>query len=646
MLPANFLVRFLVALAVSALLIGAYSPGLEGGFFFDDEANILLPEGIRLEIISSESIRDAVAAGKSGPSGRPVSVLSFALNYYLSGFDPFAFKATNLAIHAVNGLLVFLLALRLLASSLPATKQHKALIAAGFLATLWLLHPIQLLPVLHAAQRMTSLSALFLFAALLLHMRARERRSRASAIEMALAWGVLWPLSFFSKESGVLFPFFALAWELIVRCRVQGGLDRFARRFAVLAGLTLAAGAIYALLPAGQWLWAGYRLRDFTLSERLLTEGRVLWFYLGLMALPRLEALGLYHDDIPLSTGLFEPWATIPALLGLAGLCLLAWRFRKSMPLVSFGVAWFFVGHALESTVLPLEIAHEHRNYVPLFGFLLAAAALLARALEAGGSRRTVGLALAAVSLLYFPFVTALRAHQFGEDGRRTQIEAQHHRGSARAQYEAGLVLAKLPDSALPDSPSRYFARVHYEMAGELDPSLKPGLVGLIHLDCRAGLPVEPAQVDELARRLQETPFAPGDSTMMYVVKEMTIAGSLCLARPEVERLFAAARANPAVSPPVRSLLHSWLADYLTLGARDLPAAVIELERALAITPHKPSDRLKRAQLDFLLGRFAEATRRLDELRDASLARSDREILAELRACLASDNPSAQCAGR
>ena len=98
----------------------------------------------------------------------------------------------------------------------------------------------------------------------------------------------------------------------------------------------------------------------------------------------------------------------------------------------------------MESTFLPLEIAHEHRNYLPLFGILLAVVSVLVRTLEKPGPAKTFGIALMATMLTYFPFVTALRADQFGDEVRRTQIEAQHHRGSARAQHEAGRVLAGL----------------------------------------------------------------------------------------------------------------------------------------------------------------------------------------------------------
>ena len=230
-------IRYLVAAAsvFAALLLAAiYWPGLHGSFFFDDGPSITLAEGVRLASLSSESLHQALASGGAGPSGRPVAQLSFALNHYFSGFNPFAFKATNLAIHLACGLLVFALSRRLLGTVKPPAQQHNVLIASGAVAALWLLHPIQLLPVLHAVQRMTSLSAFFLLAALLLHVRGRESAGRVAAAWLLLAWGVLWPLSFFSKESGVLFPVFALAWELVVRRNSFGRLDRFARGLMAL----------------------------------------------------------------------------------------------------------------------------------------------------------------------------------------------------------------------------------------------------------------------------------------------------------------------------------------------------------------------------------------------------------------------------
>ncbi len=626
----------LIAMVVAGLaLVAIYWAGLQGGFFFDDGPSILQAEGVRLDRLSFDALHQALVSGSSGPSGRPVAQLSFALNHYFSGFDPFAFKVTNLAIHGLSGILVFGLAWRLLASALPAAQTRNALMAAGFVAMLWLLHPVQLLPVLHVVQRMTSLSALFLLGALWMHIEARQRGGRAGVALMLLAWGVAWPLSVLSKETGLLFPVFALAWETILRARSSlAGLDRFGWCLVLLVGLAALAVAGYLLSPFSSDLWSGYEVRSFSLIERVLTEGRVLWFYLGLMALPQMEAFGLHHDDIVLSTGLMSPWTTLPALLGLAALVILAWGARRRAPVLAFGVAWFLIGHALESTVLPLELAHEHRNYVPLFGVALMAGWALMQALQRAEAFRTCGVALAATALVYCSFLTALRAHQYGDDVRRTQIEAQYHRQSARAQHEAGVFLASLPEAASAALPTYSFARRHYEIAGELDRNLKMNWLGLLHLNCRAGIPVRPSDLDELARRLRRTPFAPGDMTVLYNLKELSIDGSLCLVRSDMDRLFAAALANPGVSPGVRVALHSWHADYLWLREQDIAAAREALKKSLDLHPSHPSNRLKWIQLLIISGEYPQAKKLLTGLQVRDLSPGERQTFTELQLAL------------
>ena len=152
-------------------------------------------------------------------------------------------------------------------------------------------------------------------------------------------------------------------------------------------------------------------------------------------------------------------------------------------------------------------------------------------------------------------------------------------------------------------------------------------LLGLIHLNCQAGIPVEQPWVAELQRRLRDTPFAPGDRTVLYSLKEMTIAGSLCLGRPDVDSLFAAAIANPGVSPGVRAMLHSWHADYLWLHEKDLPAAFAALGQSLTLVPSNPSNRLKLAQLRFIAGERDQARQLLLELRGERLSwKSERRL--------------------
>lgn len=622
----------LATVAAGLLLVAIYWPGLHGSFFFDDVASILQAEGVRLDRLSFESLRQALGSGYAGPSGRPVAQLSFALNYFFAGYSPFAFKTTNLAVHAACALLVFFLAFRLFAATSGHTPPRGPLIAAGALAAVWLFHPLQLNTVLLAVQRMTSLSALFLFAAVLLHISAREQDDRGTAIKLIAAWMVLWPLSFFSKENGALFPLFALAWELIVRREKTGKLDRFARIFAISACAVFLAGLIYFFSPRGQWLWDGYGSRPFTLGERLLTEGRVLWFYLSLAVFPRLDALGLYHDDIEISSGLLTPWMTLPAIAGLLGLALLAFWTRRRAPLVSFGITWFFIGHALESTILPLEIAHEHRNYVPLFGIFLAGAWALSRTLEKKTFLKTTGITLAVALIINSVFITALRSHLFGDEGLRTQTEALHHPTSARAHHEAGRFLSELPDATSPITSTHSIAREHYRTACELDSNSKMCWLGLIDLNCKAGLPAEKEWIIELIRRLRETPFAPADSNVLFAAKEAAVNGSQCLDRLDIDGLFSAALANPTVTPWTQAILHSWHADYLWLHERNLTAARNALRLSLALNPTNSSNRLKWAQLLFISGERQEALRLLLSLRSQTLSGEERQTLNELLA--------------
>lgn len=635
MLKNEFFTKLLVGSALSLLVavnMAIYWPGLQGGFFFDDGPSILQTEGVRLQILVLDALHQAWISGGAGPSGRPIAQLSFALNYFFSGFEPFAFKATNLVIHLACGAWVCAIAKMVLNTAHHTASQRHVELVTVAVTALWLLHPLQLLPVLHVVQRMTSLSAFFLLAALWMHIRGRHRADTFGFFMLLPSWTILWPLSFLSKETGILFPLFALTWELTVHRSAQGHMDRFARVFASLAGLAAVAVAAYALWPIGAWLWAGYDMRGFTLAERLMTESRVLWFYIGLMVLPRLDVLGLYHDDFPISVDLLTPWTTLPALLGLLGLAVLAWRLRLHAPVVSLGLAWFFVGHALESTALPLELVHEHRNYLPLLGLLMVGGSGLLTALQSKGEKKTLGVALAIAALVYFPFVTSLRANQFANDGLRTQLEAQHHRTSPRAQFEAGRVLAGLPHAASANSPTYSFARRHYELAGELDPNFKIHLLGLIALSCHASQAADKSWVSELSNRLQATPFAPGDRNVLFSMKEMAVAGHLCLSRSEVDSIFAAALANPGVSADVQAVLHSWHADYLWLHEKDMPAARAALSRSLTLNPANSSNRLKWAQLLYLDNERGAARQLLLKMDDTNLSNEERNTRKELLA--------------
>ena len=613
-------------------VFAVYWTGLHGLFFFDDHPNIVLNPGVKLSDLSRESLGLAWASGTSGQFGRPVSQLSFALNHYFSGFNPFAFKLTNLVIHCLNGVLIYLLGYQLLDSLRQKLNLKNVSLWAALVAVVWLIHPIQMTSVLYVVQRMTSLSAFFLLLALILHVSARRRNELdwVAVSWLIMAWCVFWPLSILSKETGILLPGFVVVYELIVRRSERGSLDSFGRLLLYLA-IVLVLGIVpYLASPFGQWIVEGYEIRSFSLVERLLTEPRVLWEYIQWIVFPSMGSFALFHDDIKVSTSLIAPWTTLPALAGLVGLSALAIVTSRKLPLVAFGIAWFLVGHSLESSFVPLELVHEHRNYLPIFGLCLLPVGWLGSWEMRPGVKKTLIVASLGAVLTYFGFVTAMRASMYGQESLRTQLEAQFHPESARTNYEAGRTLIAMADGDRINLLATVLGKKHFEMATELDPDHKMSLFGLLVLGCGASETVDQGALDELQRRFRERLILQEDTSILQAIVEMSGAGLLCLTRADIDGVFDSFIANQRVSSDKKRDMYALHADYLWLNARDLAASRNALQKALEISPKDPSLRLKWAQLDFIAGDKIQAKRLLLKLRGERFSPNERKTLDEL----------------
>lgn len=630
LLDRRFFSLGVLGLGILAVFL-IYLPTLGGGFFFDDHPNIVLNPSVKIVDLSWESLRLAWSGGLSGQFGRPISQLSFALNYYFSGFSSYAFKLTNLLIHCLNGVLVYLLSYQLLDSVRERLKSPRVGVYASLLASVWLLHPIQLTSVLYAVQRMTSLSAFFLLAALLFHVIARRRTNGrwVMALLLIMAWGVCWPLSILSKEAGILFPAYVAVYELIIRRSERGRLDALGRVILVLSLLVVLGIVPYLASPFGKWILSGYEIRSFSLVERLLTESRVIWAYLSWIAFPILGSFALFHDDIVVSTSITDPWSTLPAIIGLLGLAFWSIFNSRRFPLAAFSIVWFLIGHSLESTFIPLEMVHEHRNYLPLLGILLLPVAWLDSLAAKAGVTRTLALTLVTGAIAYPGFVTAMRADMYANQLIRTQVEAQFHPDSARTNYEAGRSLASLADHG-GNMIATILSKKHFEMATALDPDYKMGLLGQVILACGVTQSVDQEALGELQHRFRERLILQEDTNILSTIVEMSGAGLLCLNRAEVDGLFAAFFANPKAASHMKMTMYSLQADYLWLNARDLDAARNALQHALEISPRNPSLRLKWAQLDYIAGDKASAKRLLLDLRGELFSRGERETLNNL----------------
>jgi hypothetical protein len=608
------------------LLLLVYGGGLGGGFTFDDGPNLLENDALRHATAwDARLLWDAAWSSQSGPLRRPLSLLSFALEHVLFGMDPWVFKATNVLIHLAAGIGLLRLG-RTLYAVLPggsALCPDAALRLAAVAAAFWLLHPLQLTSVLYVVQRMNSLAALFMIWGMACYAAARRRQllGQPGWGGVLAAYGVFLPLAVLSKENGALLPVFLLLIEGVF-FRLQG-VAGFARR--ALLGLHLGCavapillGGAYLLLRP-DWILHSYANRDFTLPERLWTEARILWRYVWLSLVPDITRMGLYHDDVVLSRTPWTPWTTLPALLGWGLLIGLALRWRTRWPAFFFGVAFFLIGHALESTVFGLELMHEHRNYLALYGPIFAvchgAHARLARL------SRSARLSVVLLPLLVLAGLTGARAYVWGDDLRRSLFEARHHPDSPRANIEAAVALLRAAEaSGLPAELREARLReaaAFFAQAARRDTYGVSGLLGQLVCANKLGRPVDAALLSQAEARLRQVPLASATPGALIELLRCQTAGACRFAIEVPLGLLRATLENPALRALDRARLMTEAAQlFLQRGA--LPEALTFAAMAVNAQPEDPQTHLNLALILIRAGYLADAQYEIEQARQRS----------------------------
>lgn len=425
----HHLIGIIAGIAFAFLLtVMCYWPSLSGPFLFDDIPNLEIL-GDRGGLTSTDKYLEFIMSAQAGPLGRPLSLASFTLDGQTWPTDPHPFRVTNLVIHLVNGLLVFMLT-RLIFCT--AHKQDTAAKLALVCMALWLLHPLLVSTTAYIIQRMTQLGSLFTLAGLLCYMHGRAsllQKPRHGWAWIIAGMGFCGALALLSKESGILLPLFALVIELtIFGTSSLPGRQGPALIATLSAPLVAVIGYMALNWPA---TLLAFDLRPFTMEERLLTQIVVLLDYLQQIIAPRLSGLGIFHDDFPISRGLLEPIGTLVSGLVIAVLIFLAVKLRKTWPFISLGLLWFFAAHSLEAGPISLELYFEHRNYLALLGPLVLICSLLP--LLSDKLRRLLPLLLV-LFIGMEGFLTWQAAIPWGNENRLMQTTLVEHPDSLRAQ--------------------------------------------------------------------------------------------------------------------------------------------------------------------------------------------------------------------
>lgn len=422
-------IPFVAALAAS--LVVAFWPVLSGGFLFDDFAN-LKALGEYGPIRDIEGLARYLTSGIADPLGRPIAMASFLLDARSWPADPAAFLRSNLILHVLNALLLVQVLTKL--GGFIGLSRNLAAKSAVAAAAFWALHPLWVSTVGYVVQRHAMLATSFVLLGILAWLMALTAFRRKQALRGWLWAGLAMPacgvLAALSKANGMLLPILVLTIHFFVLARSTGNQpsERHAIRLLLVLPSLLLIVAILASIeaqPTG---------RPWSTAERVMSQPRAVLDYLIHLLVPRVNSVGLFADGFEVSRSWLSPALTLPATLFVLCLAVAPFALRQRHPVLAGALAFFLAGHVMESTVLPLELYFEHRNYLPamLLGWPLAL-----HLLSHPWQTRT-GQPILVILLAVLALTTHQRAELWADAPRQAAVWAQLLPESPRAQTWAG----------------------------------------------------------------------------------------------------------------------------------------------------------------------------------------------------------------
>lgn len=361
--------ELLPGLLVAALSVSIYLGALRNPFVYDD----------RITVVENPSIRHLgnIRSVLRFDLFRPLVNLSFAVDHALWDLNPVGYHLTNVLLHALNVVLLFILVSRIVQDCRPRLqgpwelRPGSARLIALATAALFGVHPMMTESVGYVSGRSDVLAGTFFLLAFL-SMRTGLISGHARWIAISL---VLCLLALASKEVSVMFPFVVLAYDRVILG--SSGTER-RRRLLRLHLPLIGVVTLVGLARVAVFLLVENTFSSESVARmfRYLTiEFEVVWKYVQLLMLPVRQSIA--HNV----TGFVALSALGAIALGLT--CALAFRVRARTPLLSFGVAWFLLLLVPTSSVLPLQYPMaEHRVYLASVGLFLVAGTAFARLVQ------------------------------------------------------------------------------------------------------------------------------------------------------------------------------------------------------------------------------------------------------------------------
>lgn len=404
--------------------------------------------------MSYETIKGSFFSSNSGNLYRPLSCLTFALNAVVGGKQVFGYHLVNITIHAATAIaLMWLLSLVFqtpILQQILDREKHFIIILA---TVLWAVNPIQIQAVTYIVQRMAALCAFFSLVSLAFFIKVRLATSSKQKVFYGSCCGFGITCAIFSKENGlIVFPLMLMLEYFLFRKGDYRILAKKEVRLALAIVIILIAGLLLLYSAHIADLLSLYSKRPFTLYERLLTQPKILLYYLSQIFYPLPHRFSLEHEVL-ISSGVFSPPQTF-LFAALVILSCIACIISPIIPiLVRLGIVFYFVAHSIESSILPLEMVFEHRNYLPSAFLFLPVAAMLYRLIEKYNAGRSMTM-IVSFFIVAIVFLTGLATYTRNFDWRSGEaiwLDAMMKApGHARPKQSMGFVIGmKNPEKAL-----------------------------------------------------------------------------------------------------------------------------------------------------------------------------------------------------
>ena len=373
------------------ILFFIYGNSFDCSWHFDDYINIVENSAIHVKALSWGEVEKGLY-GILGAAGwqRPLSYFSFAVNYYVDGLNVFGYHVVNFFIHYLASVFLFLFLYNTLKLPLLEGRYERHAYSIALLsAVFWAINPVQVMAVTYIVQRMASMTAMFYIMAMYFYLKGRTGDSTWKNVAFYVLTVFSAVLSIGSKENAAMVSVSIFLFDLFL---IQGVTVEHIRKngaFCLLALLFVPAiGLMYWDFSS---ILGDYELRPFTMVERVLTQPRVILFYISLLFYPITSRLMLLHD-MAISKSLFDPWTTFAAIVVILLILTFAALISRRRPLIAYCIFFFFLNHLIEGSFLSLELVYEHRNYLPSMLLFVPLSVLIVHGLDYFSDRRRMFL--------------------------------------------------------------------------------------------------------------------------------------------------------------------------------------------------------------------------------------------------------------